>query len=146
MPAKKHILNFSKNSTSVMFGISSVLEEFAFLQLLQKEMNIYLSIREQVTNEVSSKKIISYSVYSFYDEEKQISYDLIANKTEFGPIVDFLDNISYIFRCTADYIEIEEDRIQSQLASLEQILFVQKMKEDMFTKKQNAVLYNAFYI
>jgi len=144
MNAKKHILSIPKDSTSVLFGIATHFNEIEFCNLLQRELGIDLKVQEQLSLEYSPQKKVSYSVYSYTNKEKMITFDLVHNRTSNGSIVSFLDTITYFLRCSADYIDIESKSIYKQLSSLEKVLFVQKIEDANFNTKQNNLIQSIF--
>lgn len=142
--SKIHILSPHTHSDSRVFGITAHSNEFQFCAILNAEFQIDLKVTEHVCFEVSPKKKMEYSIYSYYDSQRMMNFELVSNVTKQGVIIDFLDSISFFFRCSSDYIKDEENNLYESIKNIDSVLFVQKIENGNYSPKQRSVLRRLF--
>jgi len=142
MAVKKKIISIENNSNSTILALRVNCNEFSFIDILQQELGVMLKIQQPRVFELSSGISTIHALYSAHDEQRKITIDLIANKTDKGPLIDFMDSIDFFLRITGLSIGLEP-RIQS-IQNISSILYAQKIDLQKFNNKQQKIITHIF--
>ena len=141
---KIHTLSSHTHADSRVFGITAHCNEFQFCAILNAEFQIDLKVSEHVCFDVNPQKKLDYSIYSYYDNQRMMNFELVSNVTKHGVIIDFLDSITFFFRCSSDCIKDEENGLYESLKKIDSVLFVQKIENGNYSPKRRSVLRRLF--
>jgi hypothetical protein len=142
MVIKKKIISVDSNSNNTLFALRVNCDEFSFIELLQHELTIELQIQPPREYELSSGITTIHSLYEGYDTIRKLSIQLIANKTNKGYLIDFMDSIDYFVQIAT--IQTSLEQIHQTLLSLQSVLFIQKIEKQNYTIKQQKYIAHLF--
>ena len=143
MVVKKRIVAVDEQNHTVLFAVNSTLDEFRFCNALNVELDISLQMQSPRNYEVNGVSVI-HSFYSYFDDNKKNQFDCIANKTDKGNVVEFMETITYFLKVSNIYITSEIQDIQQKISQLESVIFIQKIDFTKLTQRQQKVLLHLF--
>ena len=143
MVIKKRIVAVDEQNHSILFAINSTLDEFRFCNTINEELDISLQMQSPREYEVNSVPVV-HSFYSYFDDNKKNQFDCIANKTDKGNVVDFMETITYFLRVSNVFIDSEIQNIQHKISQIESVIFVQKIDFTKLTQRQQKTLLHLF--
>lgn len=143
MAIKKKIITIETNSNNTLLALRVNCDEFSFIEILQHELSIDFKIQKPHEYELSSGATTIHASYSGYDETRKLRLDVIANKTDKGALIDFMDSIDFFIQFSALYIPIDE--IQQTVQKIQTVLYAQKIDIHKFSVKQQKYISNLFF-
>ena len=107
----------------LLFGISSHAKIYRLCWSLNQTMNLKLINSNSPIELIEGRKKIknSFELYTYYDEEMRISYNIIPNKAEQGFLLPEFKHVDYLF-LLKENIDVDTNEIITQIRSSDQVL------------------------
>ncbi len=121
MSAKKkiHKLAFDFDSDFKLIGIASHENDYRLSWAINKSLDVdFVRVDDLIINHPKHKIETPYSMYSYFDEDNFISYNLISNKSEKGFLLPNMANIDFILKISE---ETDSDILDNLLKKLKKI-------------------------
>jgi hypothetical protein len=122
MPTKKHKLSDRQEPDFMLFGISSVDNDYHLSWTLNNDLGMKLVKHEDL--EVFHKRLEGkqeFSQFSYFDENSLNHYRLLSNRSENGYLLEELPNVDYLLQVSGDVDSGFSDHLLKQLNGLESI-------------------------
>jgi hypothetical protein len=96
---KTHKLVFKPVFDFQLIGLASDEQDYRISWLINSAMGWKLSKRENLVVEFQDEEINQeFSLFTYTDEETLVQYNLVANRTEHGYLLDEIRNIDYLLQ------------------------------------------------
>jgi hypothetical protein len=143
MNAKKkiHKLAFDFESDFKLIGIASHENDYRLSWAINKFLNIdFIKADDLLIHHPKHKIEAHYSMYTYFDEDNFIGYNLISNKSEKGFLLPQMTNIDFILKVSE---ETNADQLNNLLKSLKKIdiIITAFFIEDLPDKVKNIFIF-----
>lgn len=120
---KVHKLAGEFESDFSLIGIASHENDYRLSWAINKFANLDLiKVDDFTINHPKHKIPISYSMYTFNDEDNYITYNLISNKSEKGFLLSEMKNIDFILRISECPDTLSLNELLSSLKKIDIII------------------------
>ena len=122
--AKKIILKSRPEAVYyTMIGISCHLMDYRFLHMLNKELGSGFSREEDlVINSPVTKEEVTYSLFSYRDEDHRNSFYLISNYSEDHLLIQEFRNTDFIMLIEGDFKKQRKDALLMAIRKISSVL------------------------
>lgn len=111
------------------FGISTTLKDYRFVHFLNKSLNISFSKKADLPYYITAEKFCFFLFYSYYDQQTDNAWFLIANKDAEGvALIKSLKNFDFFLLVEAGYSERALAVFEQQLRDVPKIQLVSLIK------------------
>ncbi|MCK4663857.1 MAG: IPExxxVDY family protein [Bacteroidales bacterium] len=105
---KKHKLKIKPVYEFSLICISSHENDYRFVWLLNNKLNFSFIRKDDI--EIENKKfqeLQKFSLFSYYDEENDIQFNIISNRCENGYFIEELNNFDYFIQIIGELTDIQ---------------------------------------
>ncbi|MBN1251889.1 MAG: IPExxxVDY family protein [Bacteroidales bacterium] len=127
---KKKIIKLSINRQFQLIGINSNLSSYKLSWLINSNISFKFTQSDDIIfeNRKNNKKLY-FSCYVFEDDDEVI-YNLISNKTEDGVLLKSLKNIDFFLKIEPYISEYQINKLLNDLKKIENIITVLEINTD----------------
>lgn len=143
MVIKKKIITIDTSSNNILLAIQVNCDEFNLIDTLQKELSVDFKIQQPRSYELSSGITTLHAYYMASDEYRKLQIRIIANKTDKGALIDFMDSINFFVEISA--IDITAHAIVQNIQLIPIVLYAQKIDIQKYAMKQQKYFTQLFY-
>lgn len=142
MAEKKKIIKIEENQNFVIFAVATTLDEFSFCNAINDVFGIALQIKPPATYELLNGTKVLHSFYSTTDDLSKTNFEVIANRTSKGVLIESMESVNYFVRCTSINIDSKVTDFAKKIMNIEGVLFVQKIGlSDLQLKVKNQLIH-----
>lgn len=119
-----------------VFAINTNSTGFQVCDTINKLFSIEMKGNKPIDIAQQNGNIVSFSLFSCYDQIRKVQFSLIENSTPEGVLTDSIKNISFFLKVAPLSNEGDIEEYTKQLSSIPEFRFIQKVAKENFKPKQ----------
>jgi len=119
-----------------VFAITTNSTGFQVCDTINKLFSIEMKGNKPIDIAQQNGNIVSFSLFSCYDQIRKVQFSLIENSTPEGVLTDSIKNISFFLKVAPLSNERDIEEYTKQLSSIPEFRFIQKVAKENFKPKQ----------